>query len=183
MNQMQRIRVEHHSNGLGTAGFVTSLVGIVTCGFLCPIGLLMSLIALTKAPRGMAIAGTIVGGLGSLGALIIVLFFGSIVAAIGLGGAAMIEEQEARNATQSAADAIFPAYMASGSIPDSAAGDAAVKAIDPAFGYEREDDEVFYITHPGDDGVAGTEDDVRARWNAAVETIGMPSPANDSDAP
>lgn len=55
------------SNGLGVAGFVTSLVGLLlTCGLLCPLGFIFSLVALRKQPRGMAIAGAVIGGLGSL---------------------------------------------------------------------------------------------------------------------
>lgn len=54
------------SNGLGVAGFIVSLVGFVTCGLLSPIGLLLSFLALFKAPRGMAFAGTILGALGSI---------------------------------------------------------------------------------------------------------------------
>ena len=54
------------TNGLGTAGFVTSLVGLfLTCGILSPIGLLFSAAALFKAPRGMAIAGFVLGAIGS----------------------------------------------------------------------------------------------------------------------
>ena len=55
------------TNGLGVAGFVTSLTGLIlTCGLLCPVGLLMSFFALFKRPRGFAIAGTIIGAIGSL---------------------------------------------------------------------------------------------------------------------
>ena len=54
------------SNSLGISGFVVSLAGVVvTFGFLCPIGLILSLIALRKEPRGFAVAGTIIGLLGS----------------------------------------------------------------------------------------------------------------------
>ena len=52
-------------NGLGLAGFITSIVGWITFGLLCPIGLLLSIIALFKAPRGFAIAGLVIGVLGS----------------------------------------------------------------------------------------------------------------------
>jgi hypothetical protein len=63
----QRVEVhKEETNGLGTAGFVVSLVGVLTCGFLSPVGFLFSLIALFKPPRGMAIAGAVLGGLGSL---------------------------------------------------------------------------------------------------------------------
>jgi len=55
------------SNGMGVAGFVVSLVGFVlTCGILCPLGLIFSLVGLARPPRGLAIAGTVIGGLGSL---------------------------------------------------------------------------------------------------------------------
>ena len=56
------------SNNLGLAGFITSLVGaVMTAGFLCPVGLVLSLIALRRQPRGFAIAGTVIGLLGSCG--------------------------------------------------------------------------------------------------------------------
>lgn len=63
-------------NGMGVAGFVVSLVGFVlTCGLLCPIGLIFSLIGLGRQPKGFAIAGTIIGALGSL-MLVAVAVFG-----------------------------------------------------------------------------------------------------------
>lgn len=58
------------SNPLGVVGFVLSLLCVTS-----PIGLLLSLIALTKAPRGFAIAGTIIG-----------LFFSSIIGLLAYGG-------------------------------------------------------------------------------------------------
>src|ERR1043165_9168202 len=67
---------QRRTNGLGIAGFVVSLVGIFTLGLLCPIGLLLSFIALFRAPRGFAIAGLIIGLLGSLELTIIVAVFG-----------------------------------------------------------------------------------------------------------
>jgi type II secretion system protein G len=74
------------SNGLGTAGFVISLIGFLTCGLLCPLGLLLSFFGILKPPRGLAIAGTILGGLGSLW---LVLFGFAIIAGyIGLSTAA-----------------------------------------------------------------------------------------------
>ncbi len=67
------------SNGLGTAGFVTSIVGFVTCGLLCPLGLLFSVVGLFHRPRGFAIAGVILGAFGSL----FLVFFGlAIIGAV-----------------------------------------------------------------------------------------------------
>lgn len=82
------------SNGLGIAGFIVSLVGIVgSCGLLCPVGLLMSVIAMRREPRGFAIAGLIIGLLGSLWIFIalgfIILTGGVVAAAVALGIAAI----------------------------------------------------------------------------------------------
>jgi hypothetical protein len=94
------------SNTLGLAGFVTSLVGfVVTGGILCPIGLILSLVALRRAPRGFAIAGVVIGVVGSCGGcffallvlpmLLLILASGVTVAAalgfIAAGGAPALE--------------------------------------------------------------------------------------------
>lgn len=77
------------TNGLGIAGFVVSLVGLLgTGGLLCPIGLIMSLIAMGRQPRGFAIAGVIIGLIGTCGGLIVALAFGALIfAALGLTAA------------------------------------------------------------------------------------------------
>lgn len=51
-------------NRLGFASFMTSLSGFL-CGITFPLGFLMGLIALWRAPRAGAWAGTIIGGLGT----------------------------------------------------------------------------------------------------------------------
>lgn len=52
------------ANYLGTTGLVFSILGLVTCGALSPIGLLLSLLGLTGKRRGGAIAGVILALLG-----------------------------------------------------------------------------------------------------------------------
>lgn len=76
-------------NGLGTAGFVVSVAALVlSFGLLSPIGLLMSLIALKRAPRGLAFAGVVIGLVGSWWLILIgVLLLG----ALGVGAAAVAE--------------------------------------------------------------------------------------------
>lgn len=55
----------YKSNGLGTAGFITSLLGLllswvpVLGWFLWLVGALLSLIGVFKSPRGLAITGII----------------------------------------------------------------------------------------------------------------------------
>jgi len=79
------------SNGLGIAGFVCSLAGLLlTGGLLCPIGLILSLFALGREPRGFAIAGVILGLLGTCGWVLLWLVAGvAILAALGIGVAAV----------------------------------------------------------------------------------------------
>lgn len=84
---------QNQSNGLGIAGFIVSLIGVIgSCGLLCPIGLVMSIIALKREPKGFAIAGLILGIIGSLwvivAAILVGLFgFAFVLAAIGAGAA------------------------------------------------------------------------------------------------
>jgi len=71
------------SNGLGTAGFVLALNGLVLCWV--PVvgwvvwaeGFIFSLIGVFKAPRGLAIAGLIISGIGLIAISIITAMFAS----------------------------------------------------------------------------------------------------------
>lgn len=81
------------SNGLGVAGFVTSLVSLfLSCGLLSPVSMLLSLIGLMKRPRGFAIAGSIISGLQLL--IILAVGLGPILAVVGIGAAAHAEQKE-----------------------------------------------------------------------------------------
>ncbi len=84
------------SNGLGLAGFICSLVGLVlTGGLLCPIGLILSLAAIGKQPRGFAIAGLIIGLIGTCGGVLVLLVFGAVIlAALGVATVAAIAFSE-----------------------------------------------------------------------------------------
>jgi hypothetical protein len=76
------VQVVRQSNGLGIAGFVVSLIAFLTCGLLSPVGMLLSFMALFKRPRGFAVAGFVLGTLGTLfmaGALLaMVTAFGGV---------------------------------------------------------------------------------------------------------
>jgi hypothetical protein len=73
-------------NNLGLAGFIISILGLISCGVLAPIGLIVSLIGLTKRPRGFAIAGTIIGIIGSV--FLALVGVGIVLGLLGLGAAA-----------------------------------------------------------------------------------------------
>ena len=74
-----------HSNGMGTAGFIIALLGLVFCWIpvvdiiLWFLGLIFSVIGLFKAPRGLAITGCV---LSLILILVIVAIWGSIVSAL-----------------------------------------------------------------------------------------------------
>lgn len=55
------------TNGLGVAGFVISLIGLLTCGCISPLGAIFSFVGCFGQPKGLAIAGLIIGCVGSLG--------------------------------------------------------------------------------------------------------------------
>lgn len=73
------------SNGLGTAGFVLALLGLILCWVpmvnfaLWILGLILSLIGVFKRPRGLAIAGLV---LSFISVLIIIAFLGALGLAV-----------------------------------------------------------------------------------------------------
>lgn len=67
-------------NTLGLAGFIVSLVGLCSGGVLSPAGLAISFAALFRRPRGLAIAGFVLGLAGS----------GFLVAMIAVAGTALL---------------------------------------------------------------------------------------------
>jgi hypothetical protein len=69
-------------NGWGIAGFVTSIIGLLTCGLLNIISLPVSLVGLCFKPRGFAIAGTVISCLGC--ALLALLGWGIVAGILGL---------------------------------------------------------------------------------------------------
>lgn len=74
----------HRSNGLGTAGFVLALLGLILCWIpildwlLWFLGALFSFIGVFKAPRGLAIAGLVI----SFIAFIVLFILLGVIAAL-----------------------------------------------------------------------------------------------------
>ncbi|MGN1260002.1 MAG: hypothetical protein ACI4UC_02750 [Alloprevotella sp.] len=73
----------HRSNGLGTAGFVLALLGLILCWIpildwlLWFLGALFSFIGVFKAPRGLAIAGLVIS---FIAFIVLVILLGVIAA-------------------------------------------------------------------------------------------------------
>jgi hypothetical protein len=151
------------SNSLGLAGFITSLVGVVTCGVLAPMGLILSLVGLVRRPRGFALAGAIIGALGT--AWLVIAGLTMVLAAVGIGKTAgMLRDYSlVLQTAQSARAAIESHQKSTGALPTA---DQAPKLIgelrDPwgnALAYEPRG-ESFTLTSSGPDAQAGTADDI-----------------------
>lgn len=80
----QVVIVEKKGNGMGTAGFVLALIGLIFCWvpvlnwILWLLGLIFSIIGMFKPKKGLAIAGLIIS---FLFLIIILLVLGAVAAA------------------------------------------------------------------------------------------------------
>ncbi|MHC4949220.1 MAG: type II secretion system protein GspG [Planctomycetota bacterium] len=182
------------SNSLGVAGFVCSLIGLLfTGGLLCPIGLVLSLIALGRAPRGFAVAGVIVGLLGTCGIGLLVIFAGAaLLAALGLAVVAVAltenEKLEITSDMVNMAIAIKAYESENRYLPASLDElDVSTTALRDPWGnrYEywlQEEPPGFEIISRGADGQSGTPDDVAlSALGEAWEAGGMGIQVEEQD--
>lgn len=189
------------ANGLGLAGFITSLVGLIACGgVLSPIGLILSLVALGREPRGFAIAGVVLGLVGTAWLLIVifVIGIGAVLAVIGLGVMAAVASKLGANA-KDINDAVADYFEANGRVP---AALSVLTTLSPQqlkdpwgnpFIYVPDGVDAFYLRTSGKDGVPNTSDDIeewrRLGANSDIEihtgrtTAPATAPANPSSAP
>jgi len=110
------------SNGLGVAGFIVSLIGFISCGLIAPIGLIMSIVAMKREPRGFATAGLILGILGSLWVLVLVFvigFFGLAVVLAAVGAGAVMPQLQAQLEMAHIAPIVEQYRVDNGSLPAS----------------------------------------------------------------
>ncbi|MEM1165715.1 MAG: DUF4190 domain-containing protein [Planctomycetota bacterium] len=150
---------ERTTNVVGLIGFILS----ITC-CLSPIGLIVSLIALAKPPRGLAIAGVIVGLIGS-----VLLGFGilSVVAVIagGHGVAVAISTQADAEALDlqigrfESEEGRLPTSLDEVHLPPA----SVIDAWGNEYAYEVGADGSWSLTSAGPDGVFDTSDDFDAR--------------------
>jgi len=84
------IQTTQQTNGLGVAGFVLSLVGLISCGLISPLAWILSAFGCLKQPRGLAIAGLIIATVGSLW-----IAFGGLAIGAALIGARELSQMHA----------------------------------------------------------------------------------------
>jgi len=156
------VHVDHPSNGLGVAGFVLAILGLLTCGLLAPLGLLLSFFGLFKRPRGLALAGFLVSIIACIPALLIVLVFGAavLIPVAAMLGISMFENQLI---AVGASQEVLAHYQSHSVLPDQAAGDTIMDRFTSSDGFEPQyavtGATTFEISLPGDDKQWGTADD------------------------
>lgn len=180
MMQQQQPSAERGSNGLGVAGFVVSLIGLVcSMGVISPIGLVMSLFALGRQPRGLAIAGVVLGAIGTCGLVLSLIFIpialAFVLAAAGLTAAAVAIGGLGGPGTEAQVEMFILATnieqrtKQTGSVPASldeiTAKMGTPQYTDPwdkPYRYEvTQDGSAFRLYSSGPDGIPANADDVR----------------------
>jgi Type II secretion system (T2SS), protein G len=161
------------SNPLGIAGFVVSLIGLCSGGMLSVVGLVLSIVAVFRRPRGFAIAGIILGVLGVMWIAAIMLIVGaSVLMAVVLGLV------EGRGALETAVDswqikdAIIQYEEDNGALPTDLSEVSGIEAerLEDRWGrpYHVTIDtknRQLEVVSDGPDGQAGTDDDVEMSFD------------------
>ena len=177
------------SNGLGVAGFFIAFIGLfIPTGIVALLGLLISLVALGRPPRGFAAMGVLVGLFGSAIWIAItgVAVLGALV--VGFAGIAafVLTQPETVEVTSDMTNVALSAMdyqKSTGALPE----DLAVLSLKPttlsdpwgnAYVYRIvEDDPGFDVVSAGDDGIMGTADDLAFSrlgkiWEGALQRFG-----------
>jgi hypothetical protein len=185
---------ERRGNVAGVVGFIVSLVGLLcTLGLLAPIGMLISVVGLfgKNKPKGFAIAGTIIGLIGTLFAVVI---GGGIVWAL-LAGRAMVQSTVGLGL---GLQQLQEHVQQTGSLPDKATLESLINqqlqdvpawlgggALELPFEYEPLPDGKVRLTFPGQDEQFGTADDVSEEIDLSgwLNAMQGPDGPDTSDAP
>jgi hypothetical protein len=152
------------SNAMGVAGLIISILALIfTCGLLSPIGLLLSLIGLFRRPRGEAIAGTIIGGIGTL-AVVSVLAFVVLVSSSAVNAARHAESRKITHQAMAAAELDVEEFrFQHGSLPAGIEGNKIVlqhhDGWDTSLRFEPDGD-LYRIRSAGPDREFDTRDDI-----------------------
>lgn len=163
------------TNALGIAGFVVSLSGMIVClGLTCPIGLILSLIAMTKAPRGYAVAGSILGGLGSILGVLTVLVVSGVIGSGLFGSMYYSQTQYIIDSASTEIDTHFSNNQ--DTLPDTATGNTLITAYLDEWGHTlsyapmANSTQGYTITSKGADGILNTSDDIVQSYTAQTQT-------------
>ncbi len=157
------------SNGLGLAGFICSLIGLISCGGLFPVGLIglvLSFFAMFKRPRGFAIAGFIIGLVANAWIIVVVVFIGFGVLMAGVAAALGMEQIEAQAEMSIIAQRVEQHQRDNGNLPSTLAIlGLETNTLDDPWGRTYRyaptiDGTGFTLSTDGPDGTENTADDI-----------------------
>lgn len=188
--------IQSPQNGVGLAGFILSLVGLLSCGLLSPIGLILSFVGMFKNPKGFAITGLILGILGSLWIVVVVVFIGvaGVMAAAGIAAASQHMPTIATEISMSMVSNEIDSYHRQhNALPDDTAGAALLQQPGTrkdhwgnSFDYRRLASDRFELISAGPDGNFGTPDDITETFemdaSGESEPVRATPPASSSSA-
>ena len=163
------------SNTWGLAGLIVSLVGLLLCGILSPIGLILSIVGLRRPQqRGLAVAGLIIGIIGTVWLVVVAIIgFGTMAACVGIGGAVARHARTMATAGQAMQDIEAYRQEHDGELPDSEEGQELISNYKDAWGtalrYERTDDD-YDVVSAGRDREFDTPDDISMRHPGPMPT-------------
>lgn len=153
------------TNGLGIAGFVLSILSLLTLGLLSPLSLLLSLIAVFRRPRGFAIAGLIITFVSLIPVFLIMMLTAALIAA----GPVIIEDGSVL-----LADVIIQTKTREDrAMLTAEQGNAFVQKALPlaTIQYRLLDDETYELRAPGPDKKFDTPDDFYVRGFAPAVAV------------
>lgn len=150
------------TNNMGVAGFICSLVGIATCGVLSIVGVILSAIGLKKEPKGLAIAGLIIGLIGLVELVVAIMLFFAVANTVStISNAA--QQAITRQQAQIEAGKIADQWESNEALPEDEEGNKLIANSRDVWGkpfvYET-DGQSFSIRSDGPDGIQNTEDDI-----------------------
>jgi hypothetical protein len=163
-------------NGLGLFGFLVAFVGLfIPTGIVCILGLMLSLVAVGRAPRGLAATGVVLGLIGTIFWLVVsvAVVLAGLVAAIGAvvfsAGAFVLVQPEVVEITSDMVNVTLAArehQRNAGETPSDLhdLGLGVATMTDPwgnGYRFEAVEHEPgFDVTSAGRDGAFDTDDDV-----------------------
>jgi hypothetical protein len=175
-------------NGMGLAGFICSLVAIITCGLLSPVSLIISLLGLSQRPRGLAAAGTVISLLGCiLGvgmAYAVVRGVEAANQAIEKMGTEIQAGLKTAGTLASARKKVEDHKVEKGEYPDDEEGQALVADLTDGWEMElryQKQPEGYDLRSAGPDKQFDTDDDVLVEDVAGINSMEIDSP--DKPAP
>jgi hypothetical protein len=156
--------MQRGSNGLGIAGFVVSLLGVLGgCFggvFLCPVGVILSAFGMRRQPRGLAIAGLIIGIVGCIWLVVGLVFLGGV----GLAGLGLARESMAVVPIEKSINDFYAAqHRLPNDLQELAAkypGTPTTTRSGKPIGYKTKSADSYTLILPGFDGQLGTADDI-----------------------